>query len=75
MRFISEPQLLRKRRAPDYSIINHSSSSSSSSNDQSNAYDPNIPRDYCRLIYYEALDSLISLKERFDQLCFRAYKN
>ena len=73
MRFISEPKLLRKRRAPDYSIINHSSSSNS--NDQSNAYDPNIPRDYCRLIYYEALDSLISLKERFDQLCFRAYKN
>ena len=42
--------------------------SRSSSNKQSNAYHPNTPLDYYRVIYYEALDSLItSLKERFDQ--------
>ena len=45
--------------------------SRSSSNKQSNAYHPNTPLDYYRVIYYEALDSLItSLKERFDQPCF-----
>ena len=62
-----------QRRAPDYSIINHFSSSS---NKQSNAYHPNTPRDYYRVIYYEALSSLItSLKERPDQHCFKGYEN
>ena len=65
MRFISEPKLLCKCCASDYSIINHSSSSS---NDQSNVYHPNIPRDYCRLIYYVALDSLVTLKESLQLL-------
>ena len=37
---------------------------SSSRNETSNTYHPNTPRDYYRLIYYEALNSLItSLKE------------
>ena len=50
--------------------------SRSSSNKQNNAYHPNTPLDYYRVIYYEALDSLItSLKERFDQPCFKAYEN
>ena len=71
--FISEAKLPCKRHAPDYSIIYHFSSSS---NKQSNAYHPNKPRDYYRVIYYEALDSLIaSLKERLDQTCFKAYEN
>ena len=35
--FISEPKLPRKRRAPNYSIINHFSSSSSSSSSSSNS--------------------------------------
>ena len=62
--FISEPKLPRKPRAPDYPIINHFGSSS---NKQSNAYHTNKPRDYYRVIYYEALDfSITSLKERFD---------
>ena len=66
--FISEPKLPRKRCGPDYSIINHFSSSS---NKQSNVHHPNTPRDYYKVIYYEALDYLItSLKERFDQPCF-----
>ena len=39
-------------------------------------YHPNTPRDHYRLIYYEALDSLItSLKERFNQPCFKASEN
>ena len=71
--FISEPKLLCKRRARDYSIINYFSSSS---NEESNAYHPNTPRDYYRVIYYEALDSLItSLKERFNQPCVKAFEN
>ena len=63
----------RKRCAPNYSIINHFSSSSNKQND---VYHPNTTRGYYRVIYYEALDSLItSLKERFDQPCFKAYEN
>ena len=68
--FISEPKLPRKRLSPDYSIFN----AFSSSNKQSNAYYLVTARNYYRVLYYEVRDSLIaSLKERFDQPCFKAY--
>ena len=68
--FTSVPKLPRKCLSPDYSIINHFSSS----NKQSNAYYPITARNYYRVLYYDPLDSLIaSLKERFDQPCFKAY--
>ena len=74
MPFISEPTLSCKRCSLGYSIIYHISSSSS--NEQSNAYHSNTPCDYCRVIYYEVLDFLITLlNERFDQLCFKVYEN
>ena len=72
--FLSEPKLPRQRRAPDYSIISHFTSSSS--NKQSDAYHVSTPRDYYRVIYYQALDSSItSLEERLAQPCFKAYEN
>ena len=70
--FISESKLPCKRRAPDYSIINPFCRSS---NKQSSAYYPNTPRDDYRVKYYEMLDLIFSLKERFDQPCFKAYEN
>ena len=73
MPFLSEPKLPRQRRAPDYSIISYFTSSS---NKQSDAYHVSTPRDYYRVIYYQALDSLItSLEEILAQPCFNAYEN
>ena len=53
-----------------------SSSTSTSTSTSTNPYHPNTPRNFYRVIYDEALDSLItSLKERFHQPCFKAYAN
>ena len=68
--FISESKLLCKCRAPDYSIINPFSSS----NKQSSVYYLNTPRDDYRVIYYEVLDLITSLKERFDNPALKLMK-
>ena len=60
----------RKRRAPNYSILQFVEGSYQSEK----AHHPSSPKENYRTIYYEALDCLInSLKERFTQPSFVVY--
>ena len=68
--FVNPPTLKRKRRAPNYSILQFIEGSYQSEE----AHHPSSPKENYRTIYYEALDCLInSLKERFTQPSFVAY--
>ena len=68
--FVNPPTLKRKRRAPNYSILQFVEGSYQSEE----AHHPSSPKENYRTIYYEALDCLInSLKERFTQPSFVAY--
>ena len=69
--FVNPPTLKRKRRAPNYSILQFVEGSYQSEE----AHHPSSPKENYRTIYYEALDCLInSLKERFTQPLFVAYE-
>ena len=68
--FVNPPTLKRKRRAPNYSILQFIEGSYQSEE----AHHPSSPTENYRTIYYDALDCLInSLKERFTQPSFVAY--
>ena len=68
--FVNPPTLKRKRRAPNYSILQFIEGSYQSEE----AHHPSSPKENYRTIYYEALDCLInSLKERFTQPSLVAY--
>ena len=67
--FIEEPSLPRKRRAPNYKTLEqYFNVEQSSSRPSSAAFYPSDPREHYRIIYFEVLDSIVSvIKERFDQ--------
>ena len=68
--FVNPPTLKRKRRAPNYSILQFVEGSYQSEE----AHHPSSPKESYCTIYYEVLDCLInSLKERFTKPSFVVY--
>jgi len=71
--FIEEPSLPRKRRTPNYRTLEQYFDIQGLAS-KSVAYHPSDAREHYRLIYFEVLDSIISvIKERFNQPSFQAY--
>ena len=69
--FVNEFVLNRKRKSPDYPILQYVKGYNKSDKD----YHPDTPKTHYRQLYYEALDRLInSLKERSTQPSFVAYE-
>ena len=69
--FVSEPSLPRKRRAPNYSVLQYVEGY----NAEGGEYHPDSPRDHFRQIYLQAIDVLVtSIKDRFNQPSFLAYE-
>ena len=67
---IDDPELTRKRRKPNYSILQHIEGYDSAAD----AYHPSTPYDRYREIYLEAIDVFLSsLKERFEQPTYKIY--
>ena len=71
--FIEEPSPPRKRRTPNYRTLQQYFDIQGLAL-KSVAYHPSDAREHNRLIYFEVLDSIISvIKERFNQPSFQAY--
>lgn len=71
--FIEEPSLPRKKRTPNYRTLEQYFDVQGLASN-SVAYHPSDARESFRLIYFEVLDSIISvIKERFNQPSFQAY--
>ena len=69
-KFIEEPTLQRKRRQPNYSILQYLDGSEANGK----SYNSVSTQDYFRQIYFEALDYMVvALNERFNQPCFDAF--
>ena len=70
--FIKDPIVPRKRKAPNYSILQFIDGHSS----ETPAHHPDTSRDRYRAIYYEAIDSMVgSIKDRFKQPSFEVYEH
>lgn len=68
---VSEPIVPRKRKRPNYSILQHVIGNKESSAPQ---FHPESPYDYYKPIYFEALDSIVmAIKDRFDQPAFKVF--
>ena len=62
------PVLKRKQKAPNYSILQHVEGYNSS---ETSSHHPESPRDHYRVLFYEAVDALVSsVQERFNQPSF-----
>ena len=69
--FVDEPVLKRKRKAPNYSILQYVEGCQSTA---SSHYSEN-PRDHYREFFYESIDALVSsVRERFEQPSFLAFE-
>ena len=70
--FIKDPIVPRKRKAPNYSILQFIDGHSS----ETPAHHPDTSRERYRAIYYEAIDSMVgSIKDRFKQPSFEVYEH
>ena len=67
-KFIEVPALLRKRKQPNYSILEYVDGSESS------GHHPSTGKEHFRKIYFEAIDTMINaLNDRFEQASFEAF--
>ena len=70
--FVEEPVLKRKRKAPNYSILEYIEGYDTSN---ATAHHPETPRDHYRGVFYESIDGLVSsVRERFDQPSFLVFE-
>ena len=70
--FVEKPVLKRKRKAPNYSIPQHVEGYNSS---ETSSHHPESPRDHYRVLFYEAVDALVSsVQERFNQPSFLIFE-
>ena len=70
--FVEEPVLKRKRKAPNYSILEYIEGYHTSN---ATAHHPETPRDHYRGVFYESIDGLVSsVRERFDQPAFLVFE-
>ena len=69
--FVDEPVLKRKRKAPNYSILQYVEGCQSTAS----SHYPENPRDHYREVFYESIDALVSsVRERFEQPSFLAFE-
>ena len=72
---VEEPVLTRKRRRPNYSVIQFVAGHEETSN-ATEAYYPTTVEEYFKKIYFEAVDSILTeIKDRFEQPCFIIFSN
>ena len=70
--FIQEPILSRKRKEPNYSILQYLDGNASGVANCTHA----TTQDHFRIIYFEAIDCMImALSERFNKPCFDVFAN
>ena len=70
--FVEEPVIKRKRKAPNYSILEYIEGYDTSN---ATAHHPETPRDHYRGVFYESIDGLVSsVRERFDQPSFLVFE-
>ena len=70
--FVEKPVLKRERKAPTYSILQHVEGYNSS---ETSSHHPECPRDHHRVLFYEAVDALVSsVQERFNQPSFLIFE-
>ena len=72
---IGKPELPRKRNKPNYSILQYVGDRRVSANN-ANAYYPTTAHQHFKVIYLEAIDSIISaIKDRFEQPSFAIFSD
>ena len=70
--FVEKPVLKRKRKAPNYSILQHVEGYNSS---ETSSHHSESPRDHYRVLFYEVVDALVSsVQERFNQPSFLIFE-
>ena len=70
--FVEKPVLKRKRKAPNYSILQNVEGYNSS---ETSSHHPESPRDHYRVLFYEVVDALVSsVQERFNQPSFLIFE-
>ena len=68
---VSTPMLLRKRKKPNYSIIQYIEGNPKPTGE---AYHPENAYDHFKQIYFEALDAIVNaINDRFDQSAFELF--
>ena len=68
---ISTPMIPRKRKRPNYSILQYVTGNPTSTGE---AYHPENAHDHFKLIFFEALDAIVNaIKDRFDQPAFELF--
>ena len=68
---ISPPEIPRKRRKPNYSILYYVTGNPEAT---ASAHYPESPYEHHKPIYYEALDSIVNaIKDSFDQPTFKLF--